>query len=94
MSPPYFSCFHGKTSGLDFFFLGETSIFSKLERRKIYDILLERVERILASMKQFDKSARETAWRIAVEFWLQSKGFINVPIPQKGSPNFTPIIDS
>jgi hypothetical protein len=53
-----------------------------------------RVERILVSMNQFDKSAREAAWRIAVEFYLQSRGFIKVHIPQKVSPNFTPIFVS
>jgi hypothetical protein len=87
-------CLSGKTSCQVFFSPGERPVFSKLERRKIYDILLERVERILVSMNQFDKSAREAAWRIAVEFWLQSKGFIKVHIPQKVSPNFTPIFDS
>ena len=45
-------------------------------------------------INQFDKSAREAAWRIAMEFWLQSKGSIKVHIPQKVSPNFTPIFDS
>jgi hypothetical protein len=37
---------------------------------------MDRVERILVSMNEFDKSAREAAWRIAVEFYLQSRGFI------------------
>jgi hypothetical protein len=87
-------CLQGKTSCQVFFSPGEKPVFSKLERREIYDIVLERVERILASMNQFGKSAREAAWRIAVEFYLQSKGFINVRIPQKVSPNFTPIFDS
>jgi len=87
-------CLNGKTSCQVFFSPGERPIFSKLERRTIYDILLERVERILVSMNQFDKSAREAAWRIAVEFWLQSKGFIKVQIPRKVSPNLTPIFDS
>ena len=87
-------CLRGKTSCQVFFSLGENPAFSKLERREIYDILMERVERILASMNQFEKSAREAAWRIAVEFWLQSKGFIKVYIPQKVSPNFTPFFRS
>jgi len=87
-------CLHGKTSCQVFFSPGERPVFSKLERREIYDILLERVERILVSMNQFDKSAREAAWRIAVEFYLQSKGFIKVHIPRKVSPNLTPIFDS
>jgi hypothetical protein len=87
-------CLNGKTSCQVFFSPGERPVFSKLERREIYDILLERVERILVSMNQFDKSAREAAWRIAVEFWLQSKGFIKVHIPQKVSPNLNPIFCS
>ncbi len=87
-------CLRGKTSCQVFFSLGQKPVFSKWERREIYDILMERVERILVSMNQFDKSAREAAWRIAVEFYLQSKGFINVHIPKKVSPNFTPIFDS
>jgi hypothetical protein len=87
-------CLNGKTSCQVFFSPGERPGFSKLERREIYDILLARVERILRSMDQFGKSAREAAWRIAVEFWLQSRGFIKVHIPQKVLPNFTPIFVS
>ena len=87
-------CLHGKTSCQVFFSSEERPTFSKWERRAIYDILRERVERILESMNPFDKSAREAAWRIAVESWLQSRGFIKVHIPQKVSPNYTPIFDS
>jgi len=90
----YRPCLHGKTSCQVFFSSGERPVFSKWERREIYDILLARVERILESMNQFDKSAREAAWRIAVEYWLQSKAFIKVHISQKVSPYFTPIFDS
>jgi hypothetical protein len=87
-------CLKGKTSCQVFFPLEGKPVFSKLERREIYDILRERVERILLSMNQFEKSTREAAWRIAVEFYLQSKGFIKVHIPRKVSPNLTPIFDS
>jgi len=87
-------CLRGKTSCQAFFSLPEKPVFSKWDRREIYDMVRERVERILASMNQYDKSAREAAWRIAVEFWLQSRGFIKVHIPQKVSPNFTSIFDS
>ena len=79
-------CLQGKTSCQVFFSLGEKPIFSKLERREIYDILLERVERILGSMNDWGKAARESAWRFAVEFWLQSKGFIKVHTPKKCHP--------
>jgi len=81
-------CLNGKTSCQVFLSPGERPVLSKLERREIYDILLERLERILVSMNQFGKSAREAAWRIAVEFWLQSKGFINVHTPKKCHPIF------
>jgi hypothetical protein len=87
-------CLHGKTSCQAFFSSEGKLVFSKLERREIYDIVLERVERILTSINQFGQLARETGWRIAVEFWLQSKGFIKVHIPKKVSPNFIPIFDS
>jgi len=55
-------CLKGKTSCQVFFSLEERPVFSKLERREIYDIVLARVEGILTSMNQFDKSAREAAW--------------------------------
>jgi hypothetical protein len=79
-------CLQGRTSCQAFFSSGDKPVFSKLDRREIYDILLERVERILGSMNKWGKAARESAWRIAVEFWLQSKGFINVHTPQKCHP--------
>jgi hypothetical protein len=79
-------CLRGKTSCQAFFSPGEKPVFSKLDRREIYDTLLERVERILRSMNEWNKSARESAWRIAVEFWLQSKGFIHVHTPKKCHP--------
>ena len=87
-------CLQGRTSCQAFFSSGEKPVFSKLERREIYDILLERVERILGSMSERGKAARESAWRIAAEFWLKSKGFINVHTPRKVSPNFPPFFCS
>jgi hypothetical protein len=87
-------CLQGKTSCQAFFSSEEKPVFSKLERREIYDIVLARVEMILESMNQFGRSAKEAAWRIAVEFWLQARGFIKVHIPKKVSPNFTPIFVS
>jgi hypothetical protein len=87
-------CLNGKTSCQAFFSLAQRPVFSKLERRAIYNIVLARVEKILMSINQFGKSAREAAWRIAVESWLQSRGFIKVHIPQKVLPNFTPIFVS
>jgi len=85
-------CLLEKNSCQVFFTSEERPVFSKLERREIYDMVLARVKRILVSMKEFGKSAWEAAWRIAVEFYLQSRGLIKVHIPQKVSPNFTPIL--
>jgi hypothetical protein len=87
-------CLQGKTSCQAFFSSEGKPVFSKLERREIYDIVLARVEMILESMNQFGRSTKEAAWRIAVEFWLQARGFIKMHIPQKVSPNFTPIFVS
>jgi hypothetical protein len=87
-------CLRGKNSCQVFFSMERRPKFSRLERREIYDMVRARVERILESMNQFGRSAREAAWRIAVEFWLQARGFIKVHIPKKVSPNFTPIFDS
>jgi hypothetical protein len=79
-------CLQGKTSCQAFFSSEKKPLFSKLERREIYDILLERAERILGSMNQWGKAGRESAWRIAVEFWLQSRGFIKLHTPKKCHP--------
>ncbi len=80
-------CLGGKTSCQVFFQPGSKPSFTKRERRDIYEGLQEKVERILAEMNQYGKAAKESAWRIAVEFWLQSKGFIKVHINRKVSPN-------
>jgi hypothetical protein len=81
-------CLGGKTSCQVFFAPANKSVFRKRERRMIYDIIMERTERILSAMKQSGKSVREAAWRIAVESWLKSRGFINVHTNPKVSPNF------
>jgi hypothetical protein len=82
-------CLEGKTSCQVFFARGNKSVFRKRERREIYDIIMERTERILSAMKQTGKSVREAAWRIALESWLKSRGFIKVHINPKVSPYFT-----
>ncbi len=84
----------GKTSCQALFSLPDKPVVLKLERREIYDMVRKRVDRILTSMSQFGRSACEAAWRIAVEFWFQPRGFIKVHIPQKVSPNFTPFFRS
>jgi hypothetical protein len=68
------------------FLLGRETGFSKWKRREIYDILLERIERILGAMNQFGKAAPALAWGTVVQSWLQSRGFIKVHIPKKCHP--------
>jgi len=85
-------CLEGRTSCQVFFAPSNKSAFSKRERREIYDIIMERTDRILSAMKQSGKSIREAAWRIAVESWLKSRGFIKVHTNPKVSPNFIPFL--
>lgn len=87
-------CLGGRTSCQMYFGSGDKPVFAKRERRDIYDCLMERVGRILLSLNPTGLVARESAWRIAVEFWLQSKGYIKGHINPKVSPNFTPIFVS
>jgi hypothetical protein len=69
-----------------FFSPTDKPVFMKHERREIYDIIMDKAERILSAMKQSGTAIRETAWRIAVESWLTSRGFIKVHINQKCHP--------
>jgi transposase InsO family protein len=85
-------CLNGKTSCQVFFAPADRPAFTKRERRAIYDSIMERVERILSAMKQSGQSIRESAWRIAVESWLKSKGFIKVHINQKCHPILLPFL--
>ena len=83
-------CLQGKTSCQVFFSLGENPVFSKWERKEIYDILMERVERILGSKNQFGRIARESAWRIAVGSWPGPKGLLMCTSPKKCHPILPP----
>lgn len=79
-------CLKGRTSCQVFFESTNKPVFTKRERREIYDCVMEKTERILSAMNQSAQGVRESAWRIAVEFWLQSKGYIKVHINQKCHP--------
>jgi hypothetical protein len=85
-------CLNGKTSCEAFFISADRSTFTKRERRGIYDWVMERVERILSTMNQPGQAERESAWRIAVESWLKSRGFIKVHINQKCHPILPPFL--
>ena len=81
-------CLEERTSCQVFFAPAHKPAFMKRERREIYDTIMERTERILSAMNESGKSVREAAWRIAVESWLKSRGFIKVHINPKVSPYF------
>jgi hypothetical protein len=85
-------CLNDRTSCQMFFESGKRPVFAKRERRRIYDWVMERVERILSTMNQSGQAARESAWRIAVESWLRSKGYIRVHINQKCHPLLPPFL--
>ena len=83
-------CLNDRTSCQAFFESGKRPVFTKRERRGIYDWVMERVERILSTMSQSGQAVRESAWRIAVESWLRSRGHIRVHINQKCHPILSP----
>ena len=85
-------CLKGKTSCQAFFDSGNRPAFTKRKRREIYDWVKERVEGILSAMSQSGRAVRESAWRIAVESWLRSKGYIKVYINQKCHPILSPFL--
>ena len=79
-------CLNGGTSCQLFFESANKLTFSKRERREIYDRIREKAERILSAMSRSGQAERESAWRIAMESWLKSRGFIKVHINQKCHP--------
>lgn len=85
-------CLSGRTSCQVFFTSADKPAFTKRERRGIYDWVMERVERILSTMNQSGQAVRESAWRIAVESWLRSRGYIKVHISQKCHPISPPFL--
>jgi hypothetical protein len=85
-------CLNGRTSCQLFFEFANKPTFSKRERREIYDSIMEKAERILSAMNESGQAIRESAWRIAVEFWLKSRRFIKVHINQKCHPILPPFL--
>jgi hypothetical protein len=85
-------CLDGRTSCQLFFESANKPTFSKRERRDIYDIIMEKAERILSAMNQSGQLIRESAWRIALESWLKARGFIKVHINQKCHPILPPFL--
>ncbi len=79
-------CLKGRTACQVYWGSDPKPAFAKRERREIYDCLMERAGRILLSLNQQGPLAKEAAWRIAVESWLGSKGYIRVHTNQKVSP--------
>jgi len=87
-------CLEGRTSCQVYWGSELKPVFTKRERREIYDCLMERTERILLALNASGLVAREAAWRIAAEFWLNSKGHIRVHNNQKVSPYLSPTLAS
>ena len=85
-------CLNGRTSCQLFFCSPNKPTFSRRERREIYDIIMEKAERILSAMNRSGQSERESAWRIAVESWLKARNFIKVHINQKCHPILPPFL--
>jgi hypothetical protein len=85
-------CLGGRTSCQVFFVSTDKPVFTKRERRGIYDWEIERAERILSTMNQSGQAVQESAWRIAVESWLRSKRYIKVHINQKCHPILPPFL--
>ena len=85
-------CLNGRTSCQVFFVSTDKPVFTKRERRGIYDWVMEKVERILSTMNQSGQAVQESAWRIAMESWLRSKGYIKVHINQKCHPILPPFL--
>ncbi len=73
---------HGRNS-CQAYFTGRRT-FSKWERRDAYVWIANVQKDMLCS----GRMQPEAAWRIAVEAWLQMKGYITVSISGKVSPYF------
>ena len=85
-------CLNGKTSCQVFFTSADKPVFAKRKRREIYDWVMERVERILLAMNQSGQAVQESAWRISVESWLRSRGYIKVHNNRKCHPILPPFL--
>jgi hypothetical protein len=64
--------------------------FSKRERREIYEWTIWLTGDILNGAAGNGTLSYESAWRIAVETWLEMRGFITVTTNGKVSPNYLP----
>lgn len=64
--------------------------FNKKERRTVYDCIYNITNDILCSIEYPKVNTFDKAWRIAVEYWLQKKGFITITINKKVLPCFLP----
>ncbi len=73
----------GKTACRVFFENKGKVRFSKQERRVIYEHLIKLKMSILAGMGKSDAESGQVAWRIAVESWLEKKGYIEITRPEK-----------
>ena len=81
-------CLGGKNSCQVYFEGKNKRMFSKRERREIYDWTVWLAGDILDGTGGNDSLTYESAWRIAIETWLEMKGFITVATNGKVSPKY------
>lgn len=67
-------------------FFNEKVLFTKQERKEIYDWIKSRQDIIIKG--EGDTISKEAAWRHAAEVWLIQRGLVTVSIKNKVLPNF------
>jgi hypothetical protein len=80
-----------RATASSFYFLCNYRI-ERRESREIYDSMIDKAERILSAMKESGQAIRESAWRIVVESWPNSRDYIKPHIKRKVSPNSSPFL--
>jgi hypothetical protein len=80
----------GKTSCQVFFSEKGGAKFSKRQRREIFDWIKDLSCAIMVQLGKPGKRAAQTAWRLAVESWLNINGFIEMSVNGEVLPIFPP----
>ncbi len=81
-------CLQGRTSCEVYFTEKNKHIFSQRERRMFYEWTTTVAGHILTRKGGNATLTGESAWRIAVEIWLQQRGYITVESMKKVLPNY------
>jgi len=83
-------CLKGRISCQVFFSEKGGAKFSKRKRREIFEWIKKLSSAILVEIGKSGKRAAQSAWRMAVESWLQINGYIEVSMDGKVLPIFSP----